>query len=1102
MQCWGSYVEIYFHNVTSYANCVNALEPRTDHGSIYIDEPRNRSQSSKGERHPMLFKNHGSLLLHMLVVLILIVSAIPVASAPGIFNVTPTSTTVGLYDKFETTFNVGTVATNPYWPYDESPNTSVPARVGVSVDGLFSNDNWQTTIVQPGFYGQEYETSKDSTGVYRTLTNGKTWVYPTGTPVWRIRFAPPKLGTWQYKIRVTDASGTTTSSTAFSFNCVSSQNHGFVKVSPTDKRYFELSDGTFVPMLGISYDTGSLADIEDKYAQLSEMGVNLVRTWWQSSNPKMALFGSGGQGGDGVWNGLDWSNDYVRSGKIAVAKLTKDNPKLYQSVAVKPNTSYKLSAWIKTVGITGTGSYGVRVQAWPAGIAPLITGTNDWNEVVVDVQTLGPTQGTGSYELPWVEVKLENVTGGQVYISDMSLREVLSGGQLGPELLIRPDLIPTTSYAQPIAWTIDKLLDTATKDNVYVKAVIQEKGDSYFTRLQADGTWGAMSTDNVYASATHPSRTYQQYFWRYIIARWGYSTALHSIEMFNEADPFSGNHYSAAAAMGSFFKQNDPSKHLVSTSNWHSFPPAMWTNPDLHYSDIHMYLGWNVASGGNRLWPGWDGSWTQPSQLEMSQVGDGFAIDNTTAHSGTRSLKMTLPVTSDAGFPAQANVKFQCGVPSGHQIRVSAWVKAQNCLGWDIEPWSKTWQKSGLYLVYSAGGGDFYGYPTSGDLKSPTGTYDWQKVEATFTVPTVPQKALLLEVTPRSWQNNINRTSQPGYLWIDDILVEDLTSGLTLNYNGGWDYEEGESYDIVNGHVAYSRLARSFQYDKPAVRGELGICAPMRYTDPYQGFGYTGEDQYLVNDSNGVWWHKLSWSNIDSGGLYEIYWWYQLPLARNFKDGAAFQRFMAGIPLSNGNYREIDATSTSPLLRVLGQKDTVNNMAHLWIDNIKHTWKNVIDGVSVPAVTGSVTVSGFKDGAYKAEWWDTTNGVATRTDNVTCSGGKITLAVQNLQTDTAVKIMPAVSTSPAAIGLKVITPSSTVKSGETVTITVQFSNTGASSATNVQVSADVPAEMDYITGSAEATGGAWSPTTRQVSWTVGSVAAGATGSRTFQAKVK
>jgi hypothetical protein len=75
-----------------------------------------------------------------------------------IANVQANAATVDRFAKFELTFDVnGSVATYPDWPYDPVPPPGVPAGVGISVEALFSDDDWATTVVQPGFRYQDYQ---------------------------------------------------------------------------------------------------------------------------------------------------------------------------------------------------------------------------------------------------------------------------------------------------------------------------------------------------------------------------------------------------------------------------------------------------------------------------------------------------------------------------------------------------------------------------------------------------------------------------------------------------------------------------------------------------------------------------------------------------------------------------------------------------------------------------------------------------------------------------------------------------------------------------------------------------------------------------------
>lgn len=77
-----------------------------------------------------------------------------------------------------------------------------------------------------------------------------------------------------------------------------------------------------------------------------------------------------------------------------------------------------------------------------------------------------------------------------------------------------------------------------------------------------------------------------------------------------------------------------------------------------------------------------------------------------------------------------------------------------------------------------------------------------------------------------------------------------------------------------------------------------------------------------------------------------------------------------------------------------------------------------------------------------------------------------------------------------------------VEPGGTLTITVKYTNASTNDIKNVLVQARVPAEMQYVTGSAEASGGTYNATDRSISWVIPSVSAGQSGYRTYKATVK
>jgi hypothetical protein len=85
----------------------------------------------------------------------------------------------------------------------------------------------------------------------------------------------------------------------------------------------------------------------------------------------------------------------------------------------------------------------------------------------------------------------------------------------------------------------------------------------------------------------------------------------------------------------------------------------------------------------------------------------------------------------------------------------------------------------------------------------------------------------------------------------------------------------------------------------------------------------------------------------------------------------------------------------------------------LWIQNVDHGWKNVVDGVLIQDVTGMIQISGFQAGqSYLIQWWDPymldPERQLMRTELITAQADQsITLRVEKLKSDLAVMIQPS-----------------------------------------------------------------------------------------------
>jgi hypothetical protein len=249
----------------------------------------------------------------------------------------------------------------------------------------------------------------------------------------------------------------------------------------------------------------------------------------------------------------------------------------------------------------------------------------------------------------------------------------------------------------------------------------------------------------------------------------------------------------------------------------------------------------------------------------------------------------------------------------------------------------------------------------------------------------------------------------------------------------GWQNDPSHEDDAAKFHLDYSADVRS-NIDwytaqnniptRPVIRGETGI----------DFIGQQNEQPDLALDTQGVWLHNFLWSTLDAGALTELYWWTYNIRHNRGPDGQPglyeiydnFYDFVGAVPLNNGHYQAAAVTVSNPTLRVVGQKDLVDGRAQLWIQNKQHTWRNVVDGVSIAPVSGSVTIPGFQGGqTYSVQWWDTYTPVAaqriTRTERVIAQpDGDVVLNVSNLVNDSAVEIFQVTGADSTATYLPVI----------------------------------------------------------------------------------
>jgi hypothetical protein len=523
-------------------------------------------------------------------------------------------------------------ATTYDWPYDPEPPPGIPAGVGISVDGEFSSDGFASRLVQPAFYYRGYQ---------RAQREGREWLYPTGDDTWMVRFAPPAVGTWQVRLRATDAGGTViTAPTTFTVTPPTlPQNRGFVRTAPLDPRYLRFDDGT--PFAGVGHNIGFGEDVTyeaDAFVALvGSDTANFFRLWLSGAN----IFGS-------AW--IPWTSrtlqyegtvpptalsaEQAYGDGLFSTRLDSGNPLMFTGFqggdrGLIPGRTYRVHVRAKLVDVQGPARPG-----YPFGLTVKRTGWPDPPDFQPDYSPIvahqAGSRGWAMYAgdfvatedfLGYLVVMLENTTRGTAFIDEISLREVQGPSRLGPELL-RRGRANYHMYFDPVAsFQYDHVLRQASLAGHHYRLVISEKQDHILTRLSRAGFVERNPDDaNFDAPAGHPSRRYQEYYWRYLTARWGAERSVQSWELANEQNPYSTLAYAHADDFAAWLLAHDPHRHAASTSFWATFPLACWRNPTyphLSPADVHAYVPYGTPENVDAA----AAHWTLARELAAHDVG-------------------------------------------------------------------------------------------------------------------------------------------------------------------------------------------------------------------------------------------------------------------------------------------------------------------------------------------------------------------------------------------------------------------------------------------------------------------------------------------------
>ena len=230
---------------------------------------------------------------------LLILRGVAAVAAPVFNSVTPVSTTVATYEKFEVSVNLTASFSNAY-NYDD-----------VALTAVFTAPNGAMQAVD-GFFMQNFTLNTSDGSI------------SSGSSVFKVRFAPTQIGNWQYALTCTDASGATTYATQ-NFTCTAATSKGFIRKNAT--HYLGFDNGEqYIPVgQNQAWQNGNrYVDYKNWLDKLAAQNANHVRIWmsdwafaleWQNGNNSFSGLRQYKQSNAFY---LDWLFDYAAAKGVAM----------------------------------------------------------------------------------------------------------------------------------------------------------------------------------------------------------------------------------------------------------------------------------------------------------------------------------------------------------------------------------------------------------------------------------------------------------------------------------------------------------------------------------------------------------------------------------------------------------------------------------------------------------------------------------------------------------------------------------------------------------------------------------------------------------------
>jgi hypothetical protein len=171
-------------------------------------------------------------------------------------------------------------------------------------------------------------------------------------------------------------------------------------------------------------------------------------------------------------------------------------------------------------------------------------------------------------------------------------------------------------YSMQNAWRLDYVLDFAERHGIYIMITFDSHGA---WEKSVESNWdqspynvangGILERPEELFYNPEAKRLYEQRV-RYIMARWGYSPAVFSWEIFNEIDlarEYYGRHVRRIIDwekdLAHTMRGIDQGKHIITSNRYHwEQASLLWQQPEIEYTSAHLFGGAPVSLF-EKAWP-------------------------------------------------------------------------------------------------------------------------------------------------------------------------------------------------------------------------------------------------------------------------------------------------------------------------------------------------------------------------------------------------------------------------------------------------------------------------------------------------------------------